>query len=82
MAVVLAGLFLVQDAGACAVCYGDPESPLTKGLEKGVLVLVGVIYTVLGAMAVIQTDRGDEMFMAMCSRACQAIRDLESDQLI
>ena len=51
MAAVLAGLFLVQDAGACAVCYGDPESPLTKGLEKGVMVLVGVIYTVLGAMA-------------------------------
>ena len=42
----------------------------------------GPLVTVLGAMAVIQTDRGDEMFMAMCSRACQAIRDLESDQLI
>jgi hypothetical protein len=38
----------------------------------------GTLVTVLGAMAVIQTDRGDEMFMAMCSRSCQAIRDLDS----
>jgi hypothetical protein len=37
---------------------------------------------VLGAMAVIQTDRGDEMFMAMCSRSCQAIRDLDSASLL
>ncbi len=36
---------------ACAVCYGDPESPLTKGMQAGVLVLVGCIYTVLAAMA-------------------------------
>ena len=38
----------------------------------------GTLVTVLGAMAVIQTDRGDDMFMAMCSRSCQAIRDLDS----
>lgn len=42
----------------------------------------GPLVTVLGAMAVIQTDRGDEMFMAMCSRSCQAIRDLDSQSLI
>jgi hypothetical protein len=42
----------------------------------------GPLVTVLGAMAVIQTDRGDEMFMAMCSRSCQAIRDLDSASLL
>lgn len=42
----------------------------------------GPLVTVLGAMAVIQTNRGDDMFMAMCSRACQAIRDLDSTSLI
>jgi aminoglycoside/choline kinase family phosphotransferase len=42
----------------------------------------GPLVTVLGAMAVIQTDRGDEMFMAMCSRSCQAIRDLDSIGLL
>ncbi len=42
----------------------------------------GPLVTVLGAMAVIQTDRGDEMFMAMCSRSCQAIRDLDCASLL
>lgn len=42
----------------------------------------GPLVTVLGAMAVIQTDRGDKMFMAMCSRSCQAIRDLDSISLL
>jgi aminoglycoside phosphotransferase (APT) family kinase protein len=42
----------------------------------------GPLVTVLGAMAVIQTDRGDEMFMAMCSRSCQAIRDLDCTSLL
>lgn len=42
----------------------------------------GPLVTVLGAMGVIQTNRGDEMFMAMCSRSCQAIRDLDSASLI
>ncbi len=42
----------------------------------------GPLVTVLGAMAVLQTDRGDDMFMAMCSRSCQAIRDLDSVALL
>lgn len=42
----------------------------------------GPLVTVLGAMAVIQTARGDEMFMAMASRSCQAIRDLDSTSLL
>ncbi|MCP4039111.1 MAG: phosphotransferase [bacterium] len=42
----------------------------------------GPLVTVLGAMAVIQTDRGDNMFMAMASRSCEAIRDLDSTALL
>jgi hypothetical protein len=42
----------------------------------------GPLVTVLGAMGVIQTERGDEMFMAMCSRSCEAIRDLDSASLL
>ncbi len=42
----------------------------------------GPLVTVLGAMAVIQTERGDDMFMAMCSRSCQAIRDLDATNLL
>jgi hypothetical protein len=42
----------------------------------------GPLITVLGAMHVEQTDRGDGMFMAMISRAGEAIRDLGSLDLL
>lgn len=32
---------------ACAVCFGDPDSPMSKGLFMGMAVLLGVIVTVL-----------------------------------
>ena len=38
----------------------------------------GPSITMLGSMAVGQTDRGDEMFMAMAARSCAQIRDLEA----
>ena len=31
-------------AFSCAVCYGDPASPMVHGAKAGVLVLAGVIY--------------------------------------
>lgn len=47
---VLSILFVytaVERASACAVCFGDPESQMAKGVVAGVLVLVGVIGMVL-----------------------------------
>lgn len=38
-------------AVACAVCYGDPESPLAKGATAGVLFLMGVVGVVLVTIA-------------------------------
>ena len=31
----------------CAVCYGNPESPMSHGMNMGVLTLLGVIGFVL-----------------------------------
>lgn len=42
----------------------------------------GLQITVLGAMHVIQTSRGDDMFMAMASRHCAAIADLDAESLL
>ena len=42
----------------------------------------GPLVTVLGAMSVVQTERGDDMFMAMAHRCCAAIRELESQTLL
>ncbi len=51
-ALAAAALFLVPRlAGACAVCFGDPDSPASKGLTAAVLFLVGVIVAVLAGVA-------------------------------
>ena len=42
----------------------------------------GPLITVLAAMGLTHTERGDDMFMAMSSRACEAIRDLSSLELL
>jgi heme/copper-type cytochrome/quinol oxidase subunit 2 len=52
-ALLAAALLLVPRlAGACAVCFGDPDSPASKGLTAAVLFLVGVIVAVLAGVAV------------------------------
>ena len=40
-----------QSAMACSVCYGDPNSPMTHGVQAGVLVLLGVVGVVLMLLA-------------------------------
>jgi hypothetical protein len=49
--ICLAAISSAQAAMACSVCYGDPNSPITKGVEAGVLVLLGVVGTVLFGLA-------------------------------
>ena len=44
----LAGLFLaLPSAFACSACYGDPDSPMSRGLTWAIVALVGVISMVL-----------------------------------
>jgi len=49
--ICLAWISSTQTAMACSVCYGDPNSPMTKGVEAGVLVLLGVVGGVLMLLA-------------------------------
>ncbi len=49
--ICLATVSSAQTARAGAVCYGDPNSAMTKGVEAGVLVLLGVVGTVLFGLA-------------------------------
>lgn len=42
----------------------------------------GPLITVLAAASLTHTARGDDMFVAMCTRACEAIRDLNSTDLL
>jgi len=36
---------------ACAVCFGEPDAPMTRGLNWAILVLGGVVGVVLAGVA-------------------------------
>ena len=42
---------LPASAQACSVCFGDPDSDMTKGLNAGVLALLAVVAIVLSGFA-------------------------------
>jgi hypothetical protein len=50
LVVIVAAFFIPRLTSACAVCFGDPQSPLTLGAKAGVLLLLGVVVIVLGAI--------------------------------
>lgn len=44
-------LLVVGDAHACSVCFGNPDSPMTKSMVAGIWVLLGCIGTLLAGFA-------------------------------
>lgn len=44
LGVSLAFLALAPSSYACAVCFGDSDAPIVKGVEVSVLFMVGVTY--------------------------------------
>ena len=46
------GSVVATDVMGCATCMGNPESPLTQGLNWGIASLLGVVLFVLGGTAV------------------------------
>jgi heme/copper-type cytochrome/quinol oxidase subunit 2 len=52
MTCVLAALLVSPfPALACAVCFGEPDAPMTRGLNWAILVLGGVVAVVLTGVA-------------------------------
>lgn len=43
-------LLPLQEAWACPVCFGDPNSLMTQGLKKGIVFLIVVVGGVLAAI--------------------------------
>jgi len=43
--------FSLQSAAACSVCYGEPDSPMSRGLTWGILALCGIVGVVLTGVA-------------------------------
>lgn len=46
-------LFWANDALACSVCFGNPESPMTKSMVAGIWLMLGVIGSLLVGFAVL-----------------------------
>jgi hypothetical protein len=62
------GLFsAARPAAACPICFGDPNSPITKSAELGVWFLLAVIVIVEVAFAV--------FFFVYLRRRARAFRD-------
>ena len=53
VSIVVAMLSSPEIVQACSVCYGDPDSPMTKGAMWGVIVLGIIVYGVLFSVAFI-----------------------------
>ena len=43
--------YLINTLSACAVCYGAPDDPVTLGMNKAILFLLGVIVFVLSCIS-------------------------------
>lgn len=51
--VIFLSIALAGQSLGCAVCFGDSDAPIVKGVEMSVLFMVGVTYSViLGGIAV------------------------------
>ena len=61
--IAVALLGVVEPAMACPVCWGESDSPMARGMNNGIVLLLGVIGTVqigLVAMFVSFRRRGKE----------------------
>lgn len=38
---------------ACSVCFGDPTSPMIKGVKVGVFFLIGTVASILGGISAV-----------------------------
>ena len=64
-AAILILLTLSEPAGACAVCYGDPASPLSTGVKMGIISLAGMVYFLLAGIVI---------FVISCIRRAKKIQ--------
>ncbi len=48
--VILAASLIPHSAQSCPICYGDPDSPMTQGMNMAIFSLLGVTGSVLGGL--------------------------------
>lgn len=59
LAVLFAALASPMTARACAVCYGEPDSPMTRALTWAITALALIVLVVLGGVVAffVQSNR-------------------------
>lgn len=50
LVLIAAAVWSPASASACAICYGEPDSPMTQGLTWAILALVLVVAIVLSGV--------------------------------
>lgn len=50
LVLMAAAMLVPASASACAICYGEPGSPMTRGLTWAILALVMVVAIVLSGV--------------------------------
>jgi hypothetical protein len=74
VAIAIALLLIPSILSACPVCYGAPNSPMTKGSNNGIMFLLGVIgFVQVGFVA---------MFWSFWRRARELRRRRESFRVL
>ena len=74
---------IVAEYHRALVSHGVSGHPLEECVDDYRFgMLQGPLITIVGAAYGDRTDRGDEMFLAMAARSCQAIRDLGTLDLL
>jgi len=64
-------IFWPSSLHACAVCFGAPDDPMTKGMRWGIATLIFVLLPVLGSVG------GFFVFLSRRARAFAAFQDPE-----
>ncbi|NKB86831.1 MAG: hypothetical protein GKS06_01225 [Acidobacteria bacterium] len=72
LTVVAAALLVPQVADACPVCYGDIDGPAARGVNNGVLTMLGVVFGLQVCFGV--------MFVGMMRRAKRDTDNNESPE--
>jgi hypothetical protein len=76
LGVALAILSHPSGARACSVCYGEPDSPASRGLTLAILALAVVVVTVMGGVVAffVQASRKAGLVEATAAANAMAVR--------
>jgi hypothetical protein len=80
LAIVFTALmFQPNSLWACAACYGQSDSPLARGMNWGILSLLGVVVFVLGSVASFFVYLGKKSAQAEDAAATGALPEPERE---